>query len=395
VIPPILENGSREIFCDNIPRSHHQFQENPAMADKAPRARAIVFPVAAALALTVAVAAGQRGQGTAPPPSPLLDGDVTIRPPWSNANELIWDNAVPHGVVHRFDMKSEDSKIYKGLPARAARGRGAAAAPGTAGAGAPAAPPAPPGPIVPYVRPVAVYIPAQYVPGTAAPFIVVQDGFNPKYHLTIPTILDNMIAAKRLPVMLAVLVQHGGGDGPGSERGLEYDTVSDRYTQFIETEVLPKIAKDYKVAFTKDPDGRATMGGSSGAAAAFTMAWFHPELYRRVLSYSGTFVNQQSPVNPESPHGAWEYHATLLPKAEAKPIRVWMEVGGNDNGATATEESFHNWILANRHMAAVLKDKGYHYRFVFAEEARHTDASVILQTLPQALEYVWQGYPIK
>jgi enterochelin esterase-like enzyme len=366
------------------------------MADQAPRVRAIVFPVAVALALTVAVAAGQRGQGTAPtpPPSPLLDGDVTIRPPWSNANELIWDNAVPHGVVQRFDMKSEDSKIYKGLPARAARGRGAAAA-GAPGAAAPATPPPPPGPIVPYVRPVAVYIPAQYVPGTAAPFIVVQDGFNPKYHLTIPTILDNMIAAKRLPVMLAVLVQHGGGDGPGSERGLEYDTVSDRYTQFIETEVLPKIAKDYKVAFTKDPDGRATMGGSSGAAAAFTMAWFHPELYRRVLSYSGTFVNQQSPVNPESPHGAWEYHATLLPKAEAKPIRVWMEVGGNDNGATATEESFHNWILANRHMAAVLKDKGYHYRFVFAEEARHTDASVILQTLPQALEYVWQGYPIK
>src|SRR5205809_406206 len=154
----------REIFCVNI-AVLNTFQENPAMADKSPRVRALVVPVAVALALTAAVVAGQRGpqgqqgpqapQGrgqATPPPSPLLDGDVSIRPPWSNANELIWDNAVLHGVVHRFDMKSEDSKIYKGVPARAARGRGAAAP------GAPAAPAAPvaPGPIVPYVRPVAV-----------------------------------------------------------------------------------------------------------------------------------------------------------------------------------------------------------------------------------------------
>jgi enterochelin esterase family protein len=198
-----------------------------------------------------------------------------------------------------------------------------------------------------------------------------------------------LIAQKRVPVLIAVLVQ------PGNERSLEYDTVSDTYTQFIETEVLPKVAKDYHVTFTTDPDGRAAMGGSSGAACAFTMAWFHPELYRRVLSYSGSFTNLQSPVNPAILRGAWEYHATLIPKAETKPIRVWMEFGGNDNGATANEASYRNWVLANQHMAAALKAKGYHYRDVFAEEARHTDTNVIYQTLPQALEYIWAGYPIK
>ena len=114
-----------------------------------------------------------------------------------------------------------------------------------------------------------------------------QDGYNPKYHYYGPTALDNLIHQKKVPVMLAVLVQHGGGDGPGSQRGMEYDTVSDKYTMFIETEVLPRIERDYKVRFTKDPEGRATMGGSSGAACALTMAWIHPELYRRVLSYSG------------------------------------------------------------------------------------------------------------
>src|SRR5581483_623149 len=134
-----------------------------------------------------------RGRGPqAAPPSPLLDGDFTIRPPWANSNDLIIDLHAPQGTVHRFLMKSEDSKIYKGVSR------------------------AKPGEVVPYERPVAVYVPAQYVPGTEAPFIVVQDGYNPKYSMTVPTILDNLIAQKKVPPMIAVMVQHGGGDGPGS-----------------------------------------------------------------------------------------------------------------------------------------------------------------------------------
>src|SRR5208282_3703914 len=113
---------------------------------------------------------------------------------------------------------------------------------------------------------------------------------------------------RRLPPLVAVFIAAGGGDGKGSERGLEYDTLSENYAVFVETEVLPRITRDYQVTFTKDADGRATMGGSSGGAAAFTMAWFRPDLYQRVLTYSGTYVDQQSPMNPNSPHGAWEYH---------------------------------------------------------------------------------------
>ena len=74
-----------------------------------------------------------------------------------------------------------------------------------------------------------------------------------------------------------------------------------------------------------------TLGGSSGGSAAFTMAWFHPELYHRVMTYSGTYVNQQS--NADVPHGAWDYHAHLIPESPAKPLRVWLEVGERDNGA--------------------------------------------------------------
>jgi enterochelin esterase family protein len=305
--------------------------------------------------------------GTTVPTAPLsadADGDFVVGPEYANAPELAARDGVPKGVVKTFKMESKDSKMYPGI---------SKTAPGT----------------VPYTRRVAVYIPKQYVSGTPAPLMVCQDASNQK---ELPTILDNMIHDRRVPVMIAVFITSGGGDGKGSERGLEYDTVSGKYAEFVESEVLPKIAADYHLTFTKDPDARATYGCSSGGAAAFTMAWFHPELYHRVLTYSGTYVNQQSPENTQSPHGAWEYHEHLIPGSDAKPLRVWMEVGENDNRSTDPESTLHNWVLANFRMAAALKAKGYHYQFVFAKGAKHVDPRVVKQTLPEALEWLWQGY---
>jgi enterochelin esterase-like enzyme len=235
-------------------------------------------------------------------------------------------------------------------------------------------------------------VPNQYVQGKPVPFFVSQDSMG---RGEMPTILDNMIADHRLPAMVGVFIDSGGGDAQGSERGLEYDTMSGKYAEFIETEVLPKISQDYHVTFTKDPNARMTMGGSSGGACALSMAWYRPDLYHKVLSYSGTFVNQQSPLNPETPRGAWEYHATLIPQTKAKPIRIWMHVGENDIRAKDPESTYHNWVLANQRTAAVLKAKKYHYQFVFAKESGHVDGRVVRQTLPAALEYVWKGYPIK
>jgi enterochelin esterase-like enzyme len=301
-------------------------------------------------------------------PTADADGNFVIGPPYEPAPELTVRPGVPVGTVHEFTMESTDSRIYPGI----ARNR--------------------PGEVVPYTRRVAVYVPAQYKPGTPAPFIVVQDGLSASYRGTLPPILDNLIHDKRVPAMIAVMVHNGGGDAQGSQRGLEYDTVSGVYTEFIETEVLPRVAKDYNLTFTSDPEGRATMGGSSGAACAFTMAWFHPERYRRVLSYSGTYVNQQSPLNPESPRGAWEYHATFIPNAPPKPIRVWMHVSERDNRYGDPEETWRNWVLANERMAAALKAKGYKYQYVYSRDSGHTERAVIENTLPGALEWLWKGY---
>ena len=321
------------------------------------------------LASSTARPAGAAGTNTARPAREAPDQlDVTIGPMYKDAPEMTEQADTPKGMVYEFTMESTDSKTYPGI---------SKTQPGT----------------VPYQRRVAVYVPKQYVPGTAAPFIVAQDGFG--YRNTLPKALDNLIAEHRVPAMIAIMINSGGGDSLGSERGLEYDTVSETYATYIENEVLPRIAADYHVKFTKDPNGRATIGGSSGGAAAFTMAWFRPDLYRRVVTYSGTYVNQQSPVNPTSPHGAWEYHEHLIPQSPRKPLRIWMEVGENDNGSTRDEASYHNWVMANQRMAAALKAKGYSYRYVFAREAGHVDGRVTRETLPGALEWVWAGYSAK
>jgi enterochelin esterase-like enzyme len=241
----------------------------------------------------------------------------------------------------------------------------------------------------PYTRRVAVYVPKQYVPGTVAPFIVGADGPDQLLFAT----LDKLIPEKKVPVLIAISIGNGGGDAQGSERGLEYDTMSDAYARFVETEVLPMVEAKANVKLTKDPDGRATTGNSSGGSCAMIMAWYHPELYHRVLVYSGTFINQQWPYDPKTPHGAWEFHEHLIPGNPAKPIRIWMEVGDRDlYNPNVMRDNMHDWVLANERMASMLADKGYHYQFVFARNAVHVDRALRQQTLAEALEYVWQGY---
>jgi enterochelin esterase family protein len=314
-------------------------------------------------------------------PSPNADGNFILGPTHTPAPEMTAQE-LTHGAVVEFTMESADSKYYPGI----AREKGTFGTPD----------PNDPAKLVvtsshpaPYTRKIAVYVPKGYVPGSVAPFIVGADG--PDRMLF--TALDDLISEHKLPVMIGISIGNGSGDAQGSERGLEYDTMSGRYAEFVEHEVLPLVEQKANVKLTRDPDGRATMGGSSGGSCALIMAWFHPELYHRVLTYSGTYVNQQWPSDPKSPHGAWEFHEHLIPQSPRKPIRLWMEVGDRDNySPNLMRDNMHDWVEANERMAKVLAAKGYHYQFLFAENAGHTDRTVKMQTLPEALEYVWEGY---
>jgi iron(III)-enterobactin esterase len=306
----------------------------------------------------------------------FLLGPTHTPPPEMTAQELT------HGSLVEFTMESADSKYYPGI----ARDKGTFGTPD----------PNDPAKLVvttshpaPYTRKVTVYVPKDYQPGAVAPFIVGADG--PDRILF--TALDGLIAEHKLPVMIAVSIGNGSGDAQGSERGLEYDTMSPHYAEFVEHEVLPLVEEKAHVKLTHDPDGRATTGGSSGGSCALIMAWFHPELYHRVLTYSGTYINQQWPSDAKYPHGAWGFHEHLIADSSRKPIRLWMEVGDRDLYSPNTmRDNMHDWVEANERMAKVLAAKGYHYQFVFAENAGHVDRPAKTQTMPEALQYVWQGY---
>jgi enterochelin esterase-like enzyme len=311
-------------------------------------------------------------------------GNFVIGPDYLPAPELTVREGVPQGTVRQFTMKSQDSRFYPGI----ARDRFGSVDPGN------------PRTLVVETHPqsweraITVYVPAQYRRGHKIPFLVVHDG--PKLgdiDMALPHALDNLIAGRRVPAQVAVLIQNGGGDAQGSERGLEYDTLSGKFAEFIEKEVLPQVEKRYGLKLTRDPEGRAVMGCSSGAAAAFTMAWFHPEWYRRVISWSGTNVNQQWPFDPRTPGGAWEYHTSILPDAPPKPLRIWMHVGDRDLfNPNVMRDDMHDWVAANHRMATVLASKGYAYQYVFALDSGHCDRKVREHALPAALEWAWRGY---
>jgi enterochelin esterase family protein len=308
------------------------------------------------------------------------DGDFLIGPVYAPALTPV--AGVPKGTVRHITMRSEDSKIYPGITKVPPGGPPNYRPPDMANIK-----------IYPksYTRDVLVYVPAQYVPGTPAPLLI-----EDMPDESMPPLLDNLIAQHRIPALVAVMIHNGGGDAQGSQRGLELDTMSGQYAEFIETEVLPLVETTCGVVITKDPDMRVALGGSSGGAAAFTLAWYRTDLYHRVITYSGTYVNQAYPFNPSAPHGAWEYHEHFIPESPRKPIRIWLEVGDQDNyNPNPLRDGMHDWVVANNRMATVLKARGYDYQYVYALGAGHTDRRVRAQTIPEALEWVWKESPKK
>jgi iron(III)-enterobactin esterase len=325
----------------------------------------------------------QGGTGTLPDVGTAGDGDSMLGPNYTNAKELT-DQGNPKGKSFSFNLALATSKLFDGkdptltIPASTSRS-------------------------------INVYVPAQYQDGTPAPVMVIQDG--PGEINQVARALDNLTIdpdpMRKLPAFVVVAVANGGSDSIGSERGLEYDTLSDKYARFIDTEVLPAVIANASVKaaypnlkFTTDPSGRGAMGCSSGAAAAFTMAWFRPDLFSRVVAYSTTLVAQQNPKSAEAatyPDGAWEYHSGLElikndDKGRDKLLRIFINANENDNGATAEASGKHNWLLANTRTAAALKAKGFHYKFIEGMGQGHCGGSVKSATLAEVLMWVWRGY---
>ncbi|MDX2024606.1 MAG: alpha/beta hydrolase-fold protein [Deltaproteobacteria bacterium] len=314
--------------------------------------------------------------------SSLGDGNFKVGPDFPIDPDLT-DKGAPQGQRFEFTMESRDSHIFRGedLTLKPEHQH-------------------------PFSRKIFVYVPATYKDGTRAPFLIVHDGPGPLGRMS--RAVDNLSTSKdpnrRLPALVLIAVANGGSDSKGSERGLEYDTMSPRLANFINDEVVPAVlanpeirAAYPKFALTDDPWGRGAFGCSSGGAAALSMAWFRPDLFRRVIAYSATLVDQQDDDAPEEatyPLGAWEYHSggKLIETTPRKPLRVFVHASEHDLGATSPEEKHHNWPMANERTAAALQAAGYHYRYVFSLESKHCDDRVFDLTMADTLVWAWRGY---
>lgn len=240
-----------------------------------------------------------------------------------------------------------------------------------------------------------VYVPAQYDPKVPASLMIYNDGQafkQPEGDVRAQHVMDNLIYRREIPVMIAVFINPGRtpqqpepipsnwGDRD-TNRPTEYNTLDDKYARVIVDELLPALTKDYNVS--PDPERHGIGGSSSGAIAAFTVAWERPNQFRKVLSNVGSFTNIR---------GGHQY-ADIVAKTEKKPLRIVMIDGRNDNRALRADGTYdenRDWYLQNVRLQQALTNKGYDLNYTWGM-ARH--GQKMLRTMfPEMMRWLWRDH---
>jgi enterochelin esterase family protein len=251
------------------------------------------------------------------------------------------------------------------------------------------------------------YVPAQYDGKTPAALMVFQDGggyihrdgLNPALN-----VIDNLIAQKKIPVMICVFVDPGDISGsPGtptyksvqayadqwhralkdSMRSVLYDTVSDRYARFVTEELVPEVGAKYQLR--SDAYSRAITGLSSGGICSFNAAWQMPGQFSRVVSWIGSFTSIQWKENPAVPDGGQDYPEKVL-REPHRNIRVWLQDGANDQ----ENSRYGSWPLANIRMANALKLKSYDFHFSFGNGTHNSGHGAA--EFGEEMIWLWRDY---
>lgn len=222
-----------------------------------------------------------------------------------------------------------------------------------------------------------IYVPAQYTPENPACVMVFQDGVG----FRAPVVFDNLIHKKEMPVTIGVFVAPGttpptdsNTQLPRYNRSYEYDALSDDYVNFLISEILPEVSKQYKLV--ESPAGRAIAGSSSGGIAAFTAAWERPDYFSKVLSCIGSFTDLRG----------GNTYPDLIRKMEPRPIRVFMQDGSNDQDIYSG-----HWFIGNNDVYAALRFAGYDCQYVTGDGGHSGEHGTAL--LPDALRWLWRDYP--
>lgn len=231
-------------------------------------------------------------------------------------------------------------------------------------------------------RDIWVYVPNGYSKSKPACLMVFQDGQWAKNYMQ--PVFDNMIASKEIPQIIGVFITPGTYADGRSNRSVEYDTLSPKYSEFLMKDVLPVVS--VKWPFRDGAENRAIAGLSSGAICAFTVAWERPDQFHKVLSWIGSYVNLQGGATGI---GGGHNYPTLIRKSKGNPknIRVFLQDGTND-----LDNPFGNWPLANMQMDKALAYSGYDYKFIMGQGFHSDNHGRSL--LPESLRWLWRGVKI-
>ncbi|HVY69637.1 MAG TPA: alpha/beta hydrolase-fold protein [Verrucomicrobiae bacterium] len=238
------------------------------------------------------------------------------------------------------------------------------------------------------IRHYSIYVPAQYDETKPAALMVFQDGhtyLKPDGDFRAPVVMDNLIAAKEMPVTIGVFIDPGykrtelppkrDWRPEPENRSFEYDSLGAAYSEFLLNEILPEVRKLYKI--TDAPEGHAICGISSGGICAFTVAWERPDQFRKVVSHVGSFTNLR---------GGNKY-PDIVRAADVKPIRVFLQDGAQDLRDRRLDR---NWIIGNWKLVIALEEKNYDYKYVFGEGGHNGNHGGAI--LPDTLRWLWRDY---
>jgi enterochelin esterase family protein len=242
-----------------------------------------------------------------------------------------------------------------------------------------------------------VYVPAQYDAAKPACLMIFQDGHafvGLKGEYRIPIVFDNLVYRREMPVTIGVFINPGHtpeqtestdsewGDSTNNRR-IEYNALDDKYAKLIVDELMPELKKQYNLS--TNPDDHAIAGASSGAICAFTVAWQRPDQFHKVISTIGSFTNIM---------GGHVYPDLIL-KSEAKPIRVFLQDGVNDNrmrgrGPNAKYDPTWDWHAQNIKMAAALTEKKYDLNYTWGIGTHSNKQGGAI--MPDMLRWLWRDY---
>ena len=243
-----------------------------------------------------------------------------------------------------------------------------------------------------------VYVPAQYDPAVPASLMIFNDGQafkNPDGDVRAQNVLDNLIYRREIPVMLAVFINpgrtpeqpepdaHEWGDHT-TNRPAEYNTPDDKYARIITEELMPALARDYNIS--KDPEQHGIGGASSGAIAAFSVAWERPGQFRKVLSIVGSFVNLRG----------GDVYAERVLASDKKPIRIFLCDGRNDNRGVRPGNPVYDqrmdWFYQNVRLMNALTAKGYDVNYTWGMNLHGQKFGGAI--LPDMMRWLWRDGPV-